>query len=237
MIEKKHIAPTHVLMGFYKDIPLNIKDDILINGYIYFEPDENGKFERDLEFEKQLKELKEKEMQINNLKSEISNLKEINEEQSAIINTYIVKLVQNSSHFSNAEKETLWLIVDNFDEATLKEIELNKILYPDELNLANWKTGTNYSVDDKVIYENNIYKVIQNHESRTNWLPSQVPALYKLIGQKKQSGQIKDWIQPTGGHDAYNIGDLVKFNDKIYKSMINGNVWSPTAYPQGWEEV
>ena len=44
-----------------------------------------------------------------------------------------------------------------------------------------------------------------------------------------------DFVQPTGAHDAYNIGDIVKFNGQLYKSTINNNVWSPDAYPQGWE--
>jgi len=175
-------------------------------------------------------------LNINNLVEQIEKLKKVNEQLNEILLTYIVKLVQNSSIFSNAEKESLWLIIDNFDEATLKEIELNNILYPDELNLDNWKTDTDYNVGDKFVFETKIYKVIQNHKSQLNWSPSQIPALYQLIGQKKEINQIKDWIQPTGGHDAYNIGDLVKFNNKIYKSLINGNVWSPDVYPQGWEE-
>lgn len=45
------------------------------------------------------------------------------------------------------------------------------------------------------------------------------------------------WVQPTGGHDAYNTGDLVTFEGKVYRSKIAGNTWSPTAYPQGWELV
>ena len=43
------------------------------------------------------------------------------------------------------------------------------------------------------------------------------------------------WVQPTGAHDAYNIGDIVNYNGMLYKSLIDGNVWSPDAYPQGWE--
>ena len=48
---------------------------------------------------------------------------------------------------------------------------------------------------------------------------------------------IPDFVQPTGAHDAYNIGDKVKFEGKIYESLINGNTYSPTAYPLGWKEV
>lgn len=46
-----------------------------------------------------------------------------------------------------------------------------------------------------------------------------------------------EWVQPTGSHDAYNTGDIVNYNGTLYKSVIDGNVWSPDAYPQGWEVV
>ena len=45
------------------------------------------------------------------------------------------------------------------------------------------------------------------------------------------------WVQPTGAHDAYNTGDIVNYNGTLYKSLIDGNVWAPDAYPQGWEKV
>ena len=48
---------------------------------------------------------------------------------------------------------------------------------------------------------------------------------------------IEEWKQPTGGHDAYNTGDKVSLNDKVYESIISGNSWSPTDYPQGWKEI
>ena len=43
------------------------------------------------------------------------------------------------------------------------------------------------------------------------------------------------WSQPSGAHDAYNTGDIVNYNGTLYKSLLAGNVWSPEAYPQGWE--
>ena len=44
-----------------------------------------------------------------------------------------------------------------------------------------------------------------------------------------------EWVQPTGSHDAYNTGDIVDYNGTLYRSLIDGNVWSPEEYPQGWE--
>lgn len=46
-----------------------------------------------------------------------------------------------------------------------------------------------------------------------------------------------EWIQPTGTHDAYSAGDRVTFEGAEYVSKIDGNTWSPTAYPAGWELV
>ena len=45
------------------------------------------------------------------------------------------------------------------------------------------------------------------------------------------------FVQPTGAHDAYNTGDKMTYTDgKHYVSRIDNNVWTPEAYPQGWEE-
>lgn len=45
------------------------------------------------------------------------------------------------------------------------------------------------------------------------------------------------WVQPTGAHDAYAIGDRVSFNGANYESKIAANVWSPTVYPAGWQLI
>ena len=46
-----------------------------------------------------------------------------------------------------------------------------------------------------------------------------------------------EWVQPTGAHDAYNTGDRVTYNGRVYESTMDGNVWAPDAYPQGWEDL
>lgn len=43
-----------------------------------------------------------------------------------------------------------------------------------------------------------------------------------------------EFVQPTGAHDAYNIGDRVTFEGQVYESTIDANVYSPSAYPAGW---
>ena len=46
-----------------------------------------------------------------------------------------------------------------------------------------------------------------------------------------------EFVQPTGAHDAYGVGDRVTYNGKVYESTIANNVWAPDAYPQGWKAV
>ena len=45
------------------------------------------------------------------------------------------------------------------------------------------------------------------------------------------------WVQPTGGHDVYGVGDRVRFEGSDWESLIAGNTWSPTAYPAGWRKL
>lgn len=48
---------------------------------------------------------------------------------------------------------------------------------------------------------------------------------------------IPEFVQPTGAHNAYMKGDKVKYNGKIYESLIDNNVYAPDIYPAGWQEV
>ena len=53
----------------------------------------------------------------------------------------------------------------------------------------------------------------------------------------EESAAAPEWVQPSGSHDAYQTGDHVMFEGAEYVSLIDGNTWSPTDYPQGWEKL
>lgn len=122
-------------------------------------------------------------------------------------------------------------------EKVYEEINVDTILYPNELESKEWKINHSYNVNDTIFHDGLLYRVVQAHKSQGDWLPDKAPSLYVLMGKQDTAGKIKEWIQPTGAHNAYNIGDKVSFNGKIYESLINGNVWSPTAYPAAWKLV
>lgn len=91
-----------------------------------------------------------------------------------------------------------------------------------------------YVKDDKVLYDGVLYKLLQNHTSQGGWTPISAPSLFAKV--LTSEGEILDWEQPSSTN-PYMKGDKVKFNGKIYESVIDNNVWSPEAYPQGWKEV
>ncbi|MEE0982210.1 MAG: hypothetical protein U0K91_11025 [Acutalibacteraceae bacterium] len=104
-----------------------------------------------------------------------------------------------------------------------------------------WKPDTAYVTGEYITYGENsvgdaqLYKVVQGHTSQADWTPDVTAALYTPIGLTDDGYPI--WAQPTGSHDAYNAGDIVEYNGILYKSLIDGNVYSPDAYPAGWELV
>lgn len=101
-----------------------------------------------------------------------------------------------------------------------------------------WEVGKAYAVEDIISYGTNsvgdpqLYKVVQAHTSQADWTPDATPALYDAFGLDESGYPI--WSQPTGAHDAYNTGDIVDYNGTLYQSTIDGNVWSPEEYPDGW---
>ena len=104
-----------------------------------------------------------------------------------------------------------------------------------------YEIGKNYTICTFITYVKNevgdpqLYKVVQAHTSQEDWKPSETPALYEPIGLNESGYPI--WSKPSGSHDAYNKGDVVDYNGKLYESLIDGNVYSPDEYSAGWESV
>ena len=109
-----------------------------------------------------------------------------------------------------------------------------------ELLFPRWAAGVSYAVGDRVYYDGVLYRVLQAHTSLETWTPDITPALFaKVLIQKDDEGQqidIPEWEQP-GATNPYMKGDRVRYEYHIYESLIDYNVWSPSAYPQGWELI
>lgn len=113
------------------------------------------------------------------------------------------------------------------DSDALEAVELFK----------SWYSGIAYLADERVQYNGKLYRCVQAHTSQADWEPDRTPALWTEVAKP---GEIPVWKQPTEAQDAYMAGDKVWYPDKdttVYVSTIDNNVWSPDAYPAGWEVV
>ena len=120
-----------------------------------------------------------------------------------------------------------------------KKIEKAAVSLPDEDALQapelypHWEPNMNVTAEERMYFEDKLYRVVQSHRTQEGWEPDKTPALFTEV---PQPGTIPVWRQPTGAQDAYNTGDLVHYpteDDPVYISLVDANVWKPDVY--GWE--
>lgn len=105
----------------------------------------------------------------------------------------------------------------------------------------DYQIGHVYVAGNTFIYDGGAYVVITGHTSQVDWVPSDLPALYRYLGEAELLRNVTEtpvtpvWIQPLGAHDAYQIGDRVMHNDVMYESTSADNVWEPGVF--GWVVV
>ncbi len=95
------------------------------------------------------------------------------------------------------------------------------------------RIGEPVEAGDIIIHKGVRYWALQPHTLQEDWVPGEVPALYKRIGD--EGDEWPEWVQPTGAHDAYNKGDKVSHDGKHWVSDVDANVWAPGVY--GWTET
>lgn len=95
-----------------------------------------------------------------------------------------------------------------------------------------WKENVTYIIGDRVLYNDILYKVLQEHTSQADWTPDIAVSLFAKVLIPDED-VIPEWEQPDSTN-AYMIGDKVKYDNKYWISTIDYNVWKPGEY--GWDE-
>lgn len=156
------------------------------------------------------------------LKIEAENLKSVLKDMA--VNAMMMNLANDDLTTTKTEYQTKLRSISNGAA----------LLIPDVF--PHWSGNSKeYVKDDKVLYNDVLYKVLQNHTSQGNWTPEAAPSLFAKV-LTSTTGEILEWEQPSSTN-PYMKGDKVKFKGKIYESLIDNNVWSPEGYPAGWKEV
>ena len=114
-------------------------------------------------------------------------------------------------------------IVTANDEAALT----GKDLYP------LWNETAIYKKDQRVRFNNVLYKCLQAHTAQSTWTPKDAPSLWAKV-LIPDPEVIPEWEQPESTN-PYMKGDKVKHKGKTWSSTIDNNVWEPGVY--GWAEV
>lgn len=96
-----------------------------------------------------------------------------------------------------------------------------------------WKDGVFYIVNDRVLHNGILYKVLQEHTSQETWTPDDAASLFAKVLIPDEN-VIPEWEQPDSTN-PYMIGDKVMYDGKLWESTVDNNVWSPSTY--GWVEV
>ena len=93
-----------------------------------------------------------------------------------------------------------------------------KLVRSTHQGLNSWESGT-------LGFDGRIWEVIDTPETEPE------------TSETSEQPTAPAFKQPSGGHDAYKQGDRVTYNGAVYESTINGNVWAPDSYPQGWKKL
>ena len=131
---------------------------------------------------------------------------------------------------SNTEATDFRVAVDSLIQTMTDKEAINAIvLFP------IWQSGKEYNVDNRVKYNNKLYKVLQAHTSQDDWTPDVAVSLFACLLTDEESGTIQEWTQPDSTN-GYATGDIVSYNGKYYKSTADNNVWEPGTTGAPWKE-
>lgn len=83
----------------------------------------------------------------------------------------------------------------------------------------------------------------QKPEAQYN-VKAEIEAIWAAIRELQQGAapeastdEWPEYVQPTGAHDAYQLGAQITFNGKRYRCAMANCIWSPDVLPDAWEEV
>lgn len=103
---------------------------------------------------------------------------------------------------------------------------------PELHQYLNWQKG-------QVVKDNGqVWQLLQSYDSSVyKDHPENLRAQWSLC-HTKDPLKAKPYVAPMGQSGMYMKDECcIASNGKVYKSKVDNNVWTPTAYPSGWKEV
>ena len=94
-----------------------------------------------------------------------------------------------------------------------------------------------YTAGQRVQDDGVLYTVLQAHTSQPDWKPAAAPSLFAKVLIPDPTA-VPEWEQPDSTN-PYMKGNKVKYNGKVWVSLVDNNVWEPgvTGTAALWQEV
>jgi hypothetical protein len=83
----------------------------------------------------------------------------------------------------------------------------NRVVYPE------WKASTKLSVGDRILYKDNLYKVLQEHTSQIDWAPDTALTLFQPIDITNDGSFERPFVAAVG---------MTYFKDRYYLDETDG---------------
>ena len=94
-----------------------------------------------------------------------------------------------------------------------------------------WQAGTAYESGFRVRWSGYLWRVVQDHTSSDDALPSETPALYAKVVANAEGEGAPDWQEQA----VYSKGDRVVESGKVWVSTAESNTLQPGSI--GWAEA
>lgn len=112
------------------------------------------------------------------------------------------------------------------------ENQTDETLIDNKVAFQLWSgNGLEVKAGEIYLYNDELYRVVQDHTTQNDWTPDVAVSLYVEISVE----EFPEWKQPQGAHDAYKIGKKVSHNDKHWINTYDNNTYEPGVY--GWDEI
>lgn len=112
-----------------------------------------------------------------------------------------------------------------------KNASKSVVLYPEMKYDGSFiKAGT------RINFGGELFKAAVDLWDREENNPENAPALWEEIAYHNGIRIIPEIITATTAFEKDELG-YWKADGKTYKSLLDANVYTPAAYPQGWEEI
>lgn len=128
-------------------------------------------------------------------------------------------------------EDILYKINKMWIESAITEEEKTEL---DNLARENAKAENSYAPLQEQIEQ--LFSNMQDLEARASLL-EQEQSTEQPQEPTEPVEEYPPYKQPTGAHDAYHVGDKITYNGKKYICKLDNCVWTPDAYPAGWQEV